>query len=267
MAQVSVATAKRLFAISGNCCAFPKCASPLVDESSGKVTGRICHIAARNEGGPRYDPTQTDEQRNEFENLLLLCPIHHDVVDADDIAYSVQRLKQMKAEHERQQSPRQEPSNAVAETLIGNVGPLTIVNGSFIFTQNQLGGQVAHQITNIGSQPRTVSAQSGEVLVAALRAHPPESVEMRCLMNDAETCRFSKEIGNFLVKANWKIVEELHVYPKNPINNITLGVPKAKEESKAALILWNWFHQNGHNTTAELLPDGDNFIILVGTRS
>ena len=47
---------------------FPRCPLPLVDISSGKVTGRICHIKAQKSGGPRYDPDQTDEEQHD-----LLC--------------------------------------------------------------------------------------------------------------------------------------------------------------------------------------------------
>lgn len=67
-------TIKRLFALSGNRCAFPGCFNSLVDPP-GKVTGRICHIRGRNTGGQRFDATQTDTERHGFDNLLLLCSI------------------------------------------------------------------------------------------------------------------------------------------------------------------------------------------------
>jgi hypothetical protein len=82
------ATVKRLFAVSGNCCAFPKCNNTLVDKPSGKVTGQICHINARSAEGPRYETAQTEEQRHSYGNLILLCPIHHQVVDDDPVAYT-----------------------------------------------------------------------------------------------------------------------------------------------------------------------------------
>jgi hypothetical protein len=52
--EPTAATVKRLFAFSKNQCAFPDCTIPIV-EASGVVTGIICHIKARNRGGPRYD--------------------------------------------------------------------------------------------------------------------------------------------------------------------------------------------------------------------
>src|SRR5271167_3557373 len=91
------ATIKRLFALSSNKCAFPKCAAPLVDGE--KVIGKICHIKAQNEGGPRYDAGQTAEQRHGYDNLILMCGRHHDVIDDDEDAYTVEYLHRLKAKH------------------------------------------------------------------------------------------------------------------------------------------------------------------------
>ncbi|XVU26465.1 hypothetical protein ACQPZJ_05260 [Actinoplanes sp. CA-054009] len=41
----------------------------------------IAHIRAANEGGRRYVPEMTDEERNSFDNLVLLCIVHHKIVD------------------------------------------------------------------------------------------------------------------------------------------------------------------------------------------
>ena len=84
-------TIKSLFARSGNRCAFPDCYVPLVEEND-IVTGEVCHIKARNARGPRYDPSQTDAERNDSANLILLCARHHKIVDDTPAAYSVQIL-------------------------------------------------------------------------------------------------------------------------------------------------------------------------------
>jgi hypothetical protein len=147
MNEPSRPTIKRLFAVSGNRCAFPSCKMPLVDQASGKVTGRICHIKARSAGGPRYDPLQTDEERHAYDNLLMMCPIHHDVIDTDVDSYTVERLQRMKAQHESQHEGGSEPSEQVVEKLLINSN--TVVDGSIITVLSQSGGQIAHSITNI----------------------------------------------------------------------------------------------------------------------
>jgi len=118
MAGPSVATVKRLFAVSGNRCAFPGCALPLVDEASGKVTGRICHIKADSPGGQRYDPEQHNRERHGFANLVLMCPLHHDVIDSDGETYTVERLLEIKARHEARYTGGAQPSDDVARQFL-----------------------------------------------------------------------------------------------------------------------------------------------------
>lgn len=90
---------KALFAKSGNLCCFPECNVEMVDKDNC-VMGEIAHIEAYEKNGPRYNEKQTDEERNSFENLMLLCPTHHKLIDKKSSEYSVEYLKRMKKEHE-----------------------------------------------------------------------------------------------------------------------------------------------------------------------
>lgn len=101
MSGPSERVVKRLFALSRNQCAFSNCTMAIVQPDSGTVTGKICHIKAKSSDGPRYDPKQSEEERHGFENLILLCGIHHDIIDDQPKEYSVEKLKQMKAAHEQ----------------------------------------------------------------------------------------------------------------------------------------------------------------------
>jgi len=69
--SVSPKTIKRLFGLSGNKCAFPRCEAALVDSASGAVLSDVCHIKSENPEGPRYAPNQTDRPRHAFENLVV----------------------------------------------------------------------------------------------------------------------------------------------------------------------------------------------------
>ncbi|HEX2963530.1 MAG TPA: hypothetical protein VHO43_17170 [Ignavibacteriales bacterium] len=99
MEQPSIKTIKMLFAKSGNQCAFPDCKNPII-EDIGIVTGQICHIKARNPNGPRYDPNLSEKQKYAYENLILLCSRHHQIIDKNSLAYDVKALIEMKNEHE-----------------------------------------------------------------------------------------------------------------------------------------------------------------------
>ena len=138
-------TIKRLFAVSGNYCSFPKCSTSLVDKESGIVTGEICHIKGRKTESPRYDPDQSDEERHDFDNLMLMCPIHHKVIDDDVESYTVARLIDIKSKHEELNAGGDEPNEEIVNQFL-----LSISKGSLIYTQDQKGGQVAHSIINIG---------------------------------------------------------------------------------------------------------------------
>jgi len=118
MAGPSVATVKRLFAVSGNRCAFPGCEERLADVASESVMGEVCHIKAKSSDGPRYDAQQTDEERHGFGNLVLLCPTHHTRVDRDPDRYTVERLLEIKAQHEARYAGGAEPSDVIAQQFL-----------------------------------------------------------------------------------------------------------------------------------------------------
>lgn len=146
MNELSGPTLKRLFAMSGNRCAFPECTLPIVDDS-GVVTGTVCHIKARSKKGPRYDPKQTADERHSYANLLLLCPRHHKQIDSDSRTYTVDRLGEMKAVHEqRNGSIELSKSDALkAEALLKDYRDLHINAGGHVM----LNSPGAVQATNV----------------------------------------------------------------------------------------------------------------------
>jgi hypothetical protein len=131
----SVPTLKRLFARSGNKCAFPKCPAAIIDGET--VVGEVCHIKGK-PGGPRYDPNQTAAERHGHDNLILLCGNHHTVIDDDEEAYTVQRLRKMKSGHELR-------GPSISDEFASKAVGLLIDNS--VTTLNQSGGITANSIT------------------------------------------------------------------------------------------------------------------------
>lgn len=126
---------KRLFARSGNCCAFPKCTSPLVQGVT--VVGEICHIKAASPRGPRYDPQQTAEERHNYDNLIVLCANHHTIIDDDPEAYTVERLIKMKVDHEGRSATLPEEEVSLGTRLFVD---------QVVRSANQSGGITAHTV-------------------------------------------------------------------------------------------------------------------------
>lgn len=97
--SISLATIKRLFAKSQNQCAMPRCQAQLVIGES--VICHICHIRARRKTGARYDPNLSQDERDDFRNLILFCPTCHTLIDKIPTTYTCDLLTEIKEIHER----------------------------------------------------------------------------------------------------------------------------------------------------------------------
>lgn len=97
-------TLKVLFALSGNQCAEPNCIQRVIlppkEGAEFLVLGKIAHIYAFSERGPRGKVGLTPKQRNAVDNLLLLCPNHHDEVDGQHERFPATLLLEWKARQE-----------------------------------------------------------------------------------------------------------------------------------------------------------------------
>jgi hypothetical protein len=144
-------TYQLLYAKSGNRCAFPGC--PMAISDGLTLFGEAAHIKAENAGGPRYDPTQSSEERRHFENLILLCGVHHKCVDDDIESYPVERLQRIKRDHEAKsvQIDQDEIESVAALLYAGNatvmaINPYnSITAGTFHQTITNNFGTDAHQ--------------------------------------------------------------------------------------------------------------------------
>lgn len=97
--QLKPSIVKRLFALSGNQCAYQNCTENLID-SMGTVIGEICHIEAAEPNGQRYNSISNDEYRRSFENLILLCGKHHKITNNVN-EYPTSKLIELKSVHEK----------------------------------------------------------------------------------------------------------------------------------------------------------------------
>jgi len=93
---------KMLWGRSGNRCVICRhelvVDATVVDDES--VVGDECHIISSRSNGPRHDPSYSRKKLDTYENLILLCRVHHKVIDDQDKRYTVNILRSMKANHE-----------------------------------------------------------------------------------------------------------------------------------------------------------------------
>lgn len=89
---------------SGNRCAFPGCNAPLVKKTAFgtrlTITGEIAHIVSEKPEGPRGGHALPLGEHDKYANLIFLCSSHHTEIDAHPEVYTVERLRQMKQNHE-----------------------------------------------------------------------------------------------------------------------------------------------------------------------
>lgn len=130
MSQPTLQTVKRLFAKSGNQCAFPGCKIPII-EDSGIISGNICHISAQNKNGPRFDPELSEKEKNDYENLVLLCSRHHQIVDKQADVYDVDTICEMKKIHEEYNQRTEIAEDSIfAKILLNDYKNINITNNT-----------------------------------------------------------------------------------------------------------------------------------------
>ena len=93
---------EQLYKQVGGVCSNPNCSKhTLASTSDGKKDvsiGEAAHIKAASPGGPRYDPTQSPEERKSIENGIWLCCNCAKLIDADTNKFTVEVLLQWKSQ-------------------------------------------------------------------------------------------------------------------------------------------------------------------------
>jgi hypothetical protein len=95
---------RALLANSGGRCANPDCRKNLLVEWEGRraTVAEMAHIIGRSRGGPRGDGDLPDEDRDDYDNAVLLCPNCHTLVDEMPDLYPPERLAEWKRRRERE---------------------------------------------------------------------------------------------------------------------------------------------------------------------
>lgn len=97
-------TKLRLWGKAAGRCEYEGCNQALWLDALTKVefnSAYLAHIIADRSDGPRGDPVLAKQLKRDPSNLMLICDVHHRLIDHEDIAgHPVDRLRRMKASHE-----------------------------------------------------------------------------------------------------------------------------------------------------------------------
>lgn len=126
---------KMLWGLSAGRCAYPGCRQlcilPETEVDQQATIGKIAHIKAHSDEGPRAYPELTLNERDCYENWILLCGTHHDMVDAQPNTFGCEVLYRWKMDHERwvkEKLAEQMPKVTFAELEIVCEGILSAPN-------------------------------------------------------------------------------------------------------------------------------------------
>ncbi|MBN9521521.1 HNH endonuclease [bacterium] len=96
-------TRKILWGRSGNLCAF--CRRVLIEEKTQQdeesVVGDECHIIGERPTAARGEFGAGREDLDEYDNLILLCKVHHKLVDDQPETYPTEKLRELKSANEQ----------------------------------------------------------------------------------------------------------------------------------------------------------------------
>lgn len=95
--HISTSVKKELGIRSGHKCSFPGCGQNLFVDDEAYI-GHVAVIEALVPNGPRHNP-YIDVPDISLDNLILLCPGHHLMIDKRPEAYSTEWLKKARDEH------------------------------------------------------------------------------------------------------------------------------------------------------------------------
>jgi hypothetical protein len=91
---------KTLWGRAGSRCAF--CNIELTQIGNvDSIVGDEAHIRSAKDGGPRHDSAYPSENLDSYANRILLCKIHHKLVDDNPEQFTTELLEGAKSQHER----------------------------------------------------------------------------------------------------------------------------------------------------------------------
>lgn len=100
--SISDKTRKILWGRSGNRCSICKL-ELIIDETEkddSSIVGEECHIISGQKNGPRHDQNRPKDEIDTYDNLILLCRIHHKMIDDQPETFTKDIIKQIKVNHE-----------------------------------------------------------------------------------------------------------------------------------------------------------------------
>lgn len=181
-------------------CSNPDCKTLTIAPSSvedTKVTyiGKAAHITAAAEGGPRYNPDLSPEDRKSIDNGIFLCSNCADMIDKNKgVDYPIKLLVKWKNEHD----------TWISENLNMRVYAETKSNQTFVVTSHQQSGGITAGVVNVGPQQRSLDSTRMTQLNKLLTDKSKE-VTVTCVLGDSESYKYAIQIKEYLLGQGFSV--------------------------------------------------------------
>jgi len=187
--SVSDKTRKTLWVKAGGRCSI--CQQQLVTDAEAaeddpSVSGEECHIVARSPGGPRAGEIENPDG---YHNLILLCRKHHKQVDDQPAHFTVERLHQIKTDHEAREAARSGPVRLIADPARPTPKVLTAC-----LSGDALWSHLSGSRSFYPSWPDDLDDAQGEA-VAALLDYLRDWLDVASEMSHTEARKAAKDAG------------------------------------------------------------------------
>lgn len=121
---------------SARCCLCQKEVIHLTNGGTTSLVGEVAHIVGERENAARGRSNLSSEERDDPDNLMLLCREHHKIVDDDPTTHTVDSLNEVKRKHLEWITM----SLSKAQPWQSNLSQLTYINVPRLCEQAELSG-------------------------------------------------------------------------------------------------------------------------------
>ncbi len=190
---------KTLWGRAANRCAFSDCKIELTIDGEIDTLGEMAHIIAKSPDGPRGTSDISLESRDNYENLILLCPTHHKMIDNNTKEWTVEKLKQTKKKHEKWVT-EQLDKGAITIPSIDNSDFLNDRKKNWL-DSSQNYAWIISSITPLNISEDVINPLEPNFLEALNRLELPRDISFNPVVNTYSTQPNEYGVGNEEVRA------------------------------------------------------------------
>jgi hypothetical protein len=173
--------------------------------------GEFAHICGSRPGGDRrYEEAMTKADRQSIDNIIILCPNHHTIIDKKGNGYSADALREIKRRHTNDTS---HSNPDITDSAIEDA--MMVANSTVENHNNNIGNGVQQVSSMNGTEPQTSISIAGDYY--ALVIPDPASPAFPLEVTQLAQISYSTQIVR--LKTEWLDVPAISGAPRDNSDN------------------------------------------------